>query len=100
MEKFVLKPVIDVYPGMTVRKDTVLEYAGQNIIQKLENLELNTVMQVQGQGYDATYEITVHLQEGDVLIFQDEKQGWIKPTVEMVSPAEAAEDLRIVAEMG
>lgn len=100
MEKFIVKPVIDVYPGITVKKDTALEYVGKNVIQKLENLELTTVMKVQGKGYDATYEITVHLEDGDVLILQDEEKGWIKPTVEMVSPSQAAEDLRIVAEMG
>lgn len=98
MEKFMLKPSIDLYPGMRVKRETVLEHTEDNLIQKLENLELHTVMQVQGDGYEATYEITVHLEEGDILILQ-EGQGWIKPAEQMVTPVEAAEEMRIVAQM-
>ena len=38
MQVFVRKPSIDLYPGVRVDKDTVLEYKNENVEQRLEGL--------------------------------------------------------------
>ena len=38
MRNFIRKPSIELYPGVRVDKDTVLEYKSETVEQKVENL--------------------------------------------------------------
>lgn len=98
MEKFIIKPNIDTYPGVRVDKDTVLEYENDNIIQRVENLVLHSIINVKGDGYEGTYDTTIHLNEGDILIYEDEGRGYIKPTEPVVTIEEAIEELTCMKE--
>lgn len=100
MKLFIRKPSIDLYAGIKVEKDTVLEYSNENVQQKLENLVLHTVLKVKGEGYESTYDTTLYLSEGDILIFEEEGRGYIKPVEVFVPIAEAAEDLANIKDMG
>ena len=100
MNNFIRKPSIDLYPGIIVTKDTVLEYKNENVKQTLKDLVLHSVTKVKGEGYRSKYDTTINLKEGDVLIFEDEGRGYIKPVEEFVTIAEAIEDLTNIKDLG
>lgn len=100
MQVFIRKPSINRYPGIEVDKDTVLEYKNENVEQKLEGLVLHSVTKVKGEGYESVYNTTIYLAEGDVLIFEEEGRGYIKPAEDMVTIEEAINDLTNIKDLG
>jgi hypothetical protein len=100
MERFIRRPSIDLYPGVRVDKDTVLEYKNENVEQKVENLVFHSLARVKGENYESTYDTTIHLQEGDILLFEDEGRGYIKPVEAFVTIAEAVEDFENIRDLG
>lgn len=97
---FIRKPSIDLYPGIKVTKDTVLEYKNENVIQTLQDLKFHSVTKVKGEGFRSKYDTTIYLKEGDILIFEEEGRGYIKPVEEFVTIAEAIEDLTNIKDLG
>lgn len=93
MEKFIRKPSVTLYSGVRVDKDTKLEYKTENVEQTVENLVLHSLTRVKGEGYESVYNTTVHLNEGDVLIYEEDGRGYIKPVDAFVSVDEAIETL-------
>ena len=100
MQVFIRKPSIDLYPGIRVTKDTVLEYVNENVQQKVEDMTLSSVTWVRGEGYDSMYKTTIKLKEGDILIFEETGRGYIKPVEEFVTIAEAVDDLKNIEGVG
>lgn len=100
MERFIRRPSIDLYPGIKVDKGTVLEYKNENVEQKVENLVFRSLMKVNGENYESTYDTTIHLQEGDILLFEDEGRGYIKPVEPFVTIAEAIEEFENIKDLG
>ena len=99
MENFILKPSIDRYPGIRVNKTTELTYKTENVTQTLKNLVFHSVKKVKGDGYRSKYDTTIKLNEGDILIF-DEERGYIKPVESFVSITEAIEELTCIEDLG
>lgn len=100
MQVFIKKPSADLYPGIVVKKNTVLEYKNENVTQTVKNLVLHSVTKIKGEGYRGKYDTTVQLHEGDVLIFEDEGRGYIKPVEPFVTIAEAIEELESIKGVG
>lgn len=100
MKVFIRKPSIDLFPGIQVTKDTVLEYTNENVKQTVKNLVLHSVTKVKGEGYRSKYDTTITLKEGDILIFEEEGRGYIKPVEDFVTIAEAVEDLQNIMDVG
>ena len=100
MQVFIRKPSIDLYPGIRVDKDTVLEYKNENCEQRLENLVLHSVTKVKGEDYESVYDTTIRLKVGDILVFEEEGRGYIKPVEDFVTIAEAIEDLTSIKGVG
>lgn len=100
MQNFIRKPSIDLIPGIKVSKDTVLEYENDSVKQKLENLVFHTVTKVEGVKVKGTYDITIELEEGDILVFEAEGRGYIRPVEAFVSIAEAIDDLTNIKDLG
>lgn len=99
MEKFIRKPSIDMLAGITVKKDTFLKYENENVKQTVENLVFHSVTTVKGEGYSSTYNTTIYLKEGDILIFEEEGRGYIKPVEEFVTVKEAIEELKCIEDL-
>ena len=97
---FIRKPSIDLYPGIRVDKDTVLEYKNENVKQKLENLKFHSATKVKGDGFTSKYDTTIHLKEGDILVFEEEGRGYIKPVEDFVTIEEAIADLANIKDLG
>jgi hypothetical protein len=97
---FIRKPIIDLFPGIRVDKDTKFEYKNENVEQRLEGLLLHSVTKVKGENYESVYDTTIHLSEGDVLIFEEEGRGYIKPVEEFVTIQEAIDELECIKDVG
>ena len=100
MQVFINKPSIDLYPGIRVDKDTEVAFKSENVEQSVKDLVLHSVMKVKGEGYESVYDTTIQLQEGDILIFEEDGRGYIKPVESFVTVAEAIEELSCIKEMG
>ena len=100
MQVFIRKPSIDLFSGVRVDKDTVLTYENENVKQKREGLVFRSVTKGKGEGFKSKYDTTIYLKEGDVLVFEEEGRGYIKPVEEFVTIAEAAYDLNNIKGVG
>lgn len=100
MQIFIRKPSIDLFSGIKVDKETKLDYSNENVQQKLENLVFHSVTKVKGDSFESVYDTTIQLKEGDILIFEEEGRGYIKPVEEFVTIAEAIEDYTNIKDMG
>lgn len=100
MEVFIKKPNIDLYPGIRVDKDTVLEYKSESVEQKVENLVLHSVSKVKGENFESVYDTTIQLKEGDILVYEEEGRGYIKPVEEFVTIEEAIDELTYIKDVG
>ena len=100
MQVFIRKPSIDLYPGIRVDKDTVLDYKNENVVQRIENLVLHSITKVKGEDYESVYDTTIRLKEGDVLIFEEEGRGYIKPVEGLVTIEDAIDDLENIKDVG
>ena len=97
---FIRKPSIDLYPGIRVDKNTDIEYTSENVNQTVKDLVLHSVTKVYGKDYESTYNTTIQLQEGDILIFESEGRGYIKPVEPFVTIEEAIEDFEHIKDLG
>jgi hypothetical protein len=100
MQVFIRKPSIDMYPGIRVDKDTVLEYKNENVVQTVKNLLFHSVTKVKGDGFKSKYDTTIKLKEGDILIFEEEGRGYIKPVESFVTIQEAIDELENIKALG
>lgn len=97
--KFIRKPNIEMIAGIKVNKDTELTFENENVKQELKDLVLHTEMTIKGEGYESTTNTKIYLQEGDVLLFEDEDRGYIKPVETFMTVAEAVEELNCIKEV-
>jgi len=98
MEKFILKPSIDMHPGVRVTKDSAFVYENESVTQTLANLVFDSTTTVKGEDYTSTYHTVINLKEGDILVFEEEGRGYIKPVQELVTVEEAIKELEYIKE--
>ena len=82
--------------GIKVSKDTVLEFKNEKVDQTVKDLVFHSITHVEGEGFNSTYDTTIYLNEGDVLVFEEAGRGYIKPIEEFVTVAEAIEELKCI----
>ena len=99
MQRFIRKPSLDMLAGIKVDKDTVLEYKNDNVDQTLKELVLHSITKVKGDNFESVYDTTIQLSEGDILIFEEEGRGYIKPVEEIVTVKEAIEELNCISDL-
>ena len=97
---FILKPNITLYPGIRVDKNTKLEYKSEYVEQTVKDLVFHSVSKVNGDKFESLYDTTIYLEEGDILIFEEEGRGYIKPVQSFVTIGEAIEDLENIKDLG
>ena len=98
-QKFMRKPDISMLAGIKVTKETEFEYKNETVKQSLKNLVFKSVTTVKGEGYESKYNTTIHLKDGDTLIFEEEGRGYIKPVEEFVTVSEAIEELKCIEDL-
>lgn len=100
MEVFIMKPSVNLYPGVRVTKDTVLEYKNDKVEQKVENLVLHSIIHATGENFESVYDTKIQLKEGDILIYDDENRGYILPVEQFCTIEEAVMDLESIKGVG
>ena len=98
-QRFIRKPSIDMLAGIKVTKDTAFEYKNENVDQTLKDLVFHSVTKVKGGNYESIYDTTIRLKEGDILIFEEEGRGYVKPVEEFVTVSEAVEELGCIEDL-
>ena len=93
-------PSVEFFPGIVVDASTALEFKTECVEQKLENLVFTAVKKVRGEGYEGTYNTTIQLQEGDVLIYNGDEHGYVKPVESFGTIAEAIQQLEYIKDLG
>ena len=93
MQKFISKPSIDMLAGIRVDKDTTLDFKNDNVEQTLKDLVFKSKTLVKAEDYTSEYNTTINLKEGDVLIFEEEGRGYVKPVESFVTVEEAIKEL-------
>lgn len=96
MEKFLIKPDITFYPGIKVDKDTKLEFKNDSVVQTLENLVFKSKTTIKTDNVKSVYNTTIQLNEGDVLVFEEDGRGYVKPVQEMYTVEQAIEELNYI----
>lgn len=96
--KLIRQPSIDMVAGIVVTKDTDLTYENEGVKQSIKDLVLRSKMTIKGESYKSTYNTTIYLNEGDVLVFEEGGRGYIKPVERFVTVDEAIEELKCVHE--
>ena len=99
MQRFMRKPNIDMVGGITVTKETELNYENESVKQTLKDLVFHSVTTVKGDNFVSTYDTTINLNEGDVLVFEEEGRGYIKPVEEFVTVKEAIKELECIKDL-
>lgn len=97
---FIRRPNIELLDGVRVTKDTVLEFKNEKVTQTIKDLVLHTISVVEGEGYKSMCDTEIYLNDGDVLIFEGEGRGYIKPVEGFVTIEEAIEDLTNIKDLG
>lgn len=100
MQKFIMRPNIDMQVGIKVTKATELDFKNDNVEQTLKDLVLRSKTTIKGDNFESVYDTTITLNEGDVLIFEEDGRGYIKPVADFVTVAEAIEDLTNIKDLG
>lgn len=98
-QRFMRKPDIDMLAGIKVTKETAFEYKNENVEQTLKDLVFHSVTKVKGENFESTYDTTIQLVEGDVLVFEEEGRGYIKPVESFVTVGEAIEELENIKDL-
>ena len=96
MEQFITKPDVTIYHGIKVNKDTKLEYKNEKVEQTVKDLVLKSKTTIKGEDYKSTYNTTIFLKEGDVLVLEEEGRGYIKPVEEMYTIQQAIDELELI----
>lgn len=99
MQIFVRKPDLEMQVGLVVDKETTFEYENETVRQSLRDLVFRSVTKVRGEGYESEYHTTIYLKTGDVLIYEEEGRGYIKPVEQFVTAKEAIEDLESIQDL-
>lgn len=99
MQRFIRKPSVDMLAGIKVDKDTELEYKNENVDQTLKDLVFHSITKVKGDNFESVYDTTIQLKAGDILIFEEEGRGYIKPVEEFVTVKEAIEEFNCISDL-
>ena len=97
--RVIRKPNVDMFAGIRVNKDTKLEFKNEYVEQTLENLVLHTISKSKNEEFESVYDIKIKLNENDILIFEEESRGYVKPVEEVMTIPEAIKELECIKDL-
>jgi hypothetical protein len=102
LELFVEQPNIDLKTGIKVTKETSVDYANEKVKQTLKDLVLITTITDEGtnglNSYKSTSNIELSLNEGDILLFNEER-GYYMPPYPVESIDDAISDINSLSDI-
>ena len=102
MEKFIIQPSIKVFVGLTVKRDSVIDFKNDVVEQCLKDLVLTTKINKEsdynGLKTNEASTIKTELKEG-VRLIMSEDEGYIISPYKMATIDEAVEQLKEIQEI-
>jgi hypothetical protein len=102
MENFIIQPSIKVFPGVTVKKDTVIDFKNDVVEQHLKDLVLTTKINKKSDynGLKTSEKSTIktQLKEGVQLVMSEE-EGYVISPYKMTTIDDAIEQLKELKEI-
>lgn len=102
MEKFIIQPSIKVFVGLTVKRDSVIDFKNDVVEQHLKDLVLTTKINKESDynGLKTNEEsiIKTELKEG-VRLIMSEEEGYVISPYKMATIDEAVEQLNEIKEI-
>lgn len=98
MNYYVVRPDLTPYEGITVTKDTNIEYKNEKVKQSIKDLKLISELKVETERYTSYSKLEINLVEGDILLFENENRGYFLPRdVSIGTVQEAINDYEALA---
>lgn len=79
MNYYVMKPDLTPYDGVKVTKDTCLTFENEKVKQEIKNLKLKSISTFKSEKYSTKSELEVNLEEGEILLLEQENRGYFLP---------------------
>lgn len=79
MNYYIMRPDLTPYEGVIVTKDTKIKYENERVKQNIENLKLISEYTIKTEKYTSTNKLEVNLEEGEILLFENENRGYFLP---------------------
>lgn len=98
-EVYVMLPDVKCWYGVKVNKNTKLEFENDFVKQKVENLVLISDSTQETEEYKSKVHLEVKLNEGDILMLEEEKRGYFLPRdIPIGTIDEAFNELKLLKE--
>ena len=94
--KLIRQPNINMVAGVKVTKETDISFENDTVKQSIKNLVYRGTTQIKGDNFDGKNEITVNLNEGDIVIYDGEERGYIVPAQRFMTVDEVIKELECV----
>lgn len=94
--KLIRQPNINMVAGIKVTRDTDISFENDTVKQSIKDLVYHGTVKVKGDNFEGTNEITVTLNEGDIVIYDGDERGYIVPAQRFMTVDEAIEELKCV----
>lgn len=101
MKNYIKNPDVTIYKGIEVDKNTKLKFEREDgkVKQELKNLEFVQYERREADDFESETKTTIHLKEGMIVLFEDEKRGYVVPVEKYVTIGEAREDLECIKDL-
>ena len=96
---YVLKPDLRPFKGVKVTKDTVLTFENGRVKQEIKNLKLKSTYIYENEKYKSTNLLELNLEEGEVLLLEEENRGYFLPQDGICTIEEAIIDYKTLNEV-
>lgn len=98
MNYYVLRPDLTPYEGITVTKDTDIKYENEKVKQTIKNLKMISEFTEKKERYSSYSKLEINLEEGDILLFENENRGYFLPSnVQIATISDAIKDYEALA---
>lgn len=94
--KLIRQPNINMVAGIKVTKDTDISFENEAVKQSIKDLVYHGTTKIKGENFEGKNEITVTLNEGDIVIYDGEERGYIVPAQRFMTVEEAIKELECV----
>ena len=94
--KFIRQPNISMVAGIKATKDTDIEYETENTKQTIKDLVYKSTTTTSKDNVEVTQEVTVQLNEGDIVLYPSDEQGYVVPAGKYMTVEDAIEELECV----
>jgi len=101
MRNYMKSPDVTIYRGVSVNKDTKLNFEREDgkLKQRLKDLKFIQIEKREADNFETETKTIIYLKEGMTVLFEDEKRGYVVPVERYVTIGEALEDLECIKDL-